>query len=731
VRLGHSFSSIALFDQSVFDLTDAAGGGTVRMGGARVTGNFFSTLQVRPAMGRAIAEEDDQPGHARVAVIGDALWRARFAADPRVLERAIVLDGTTYRIIGMMPPEFVYPRRMEVPWGKDEIQRTEVWTPLALSAKARADQGTWGDGFAIGRLRPGVTVRQAQGEMSAIMSGLESRHPADERGWTALIRPLVDTVVGKIRAQLWMLFGAVAAVLLIACGNVASLLLTRATARTHEMGVRVALGAGAGRLVRQTITESMMLAGIGTAAGTLVAYGGIRVLLWLAPRDIPRLDETSIDSRVLGFALALWLAAALAFGVLPAIVMRRIEVAKLLALGGTRETGGAPLRLRRLLIAAEVGLSVVLLAGAGLLIRSYAKLEAAGTGFDTATMATRVWLPARYRTADQQRGFYRELLARLKTLTGVEDAGFVSSLPFGNTEGVGFIEVEGYANQKDQLVCGRQVTGGYFAAMGVPLVEGRMLDDRDRQGSPRVVLVNRAFVRQFLGGGAAVGRRLRSVGMYSTQDAWRPIVGVVGDVRDGKLEDAPRPTIYGPLWQADAPSGFIAVRARRSKASLVPEIRREMVQVEPALTVGAFQTMGELVSGAGARRRFQTLLLTVFAGVALALTLVGVYGLIAYSMRQRAREIGIRMALGATRAELMRMILMEGAGLSLAGLAIGLPAAWAMRQAIAGWLYGVAATDPVALGTASGLIVAASMAACAIPAWGASGAIPAVVLREN
>jgi predicted permease len=613
-----------------------------------------------------------------------------------------------------MPPGFLFPHHDEIPFGEDQIQITEVWVPLGLTPKEKSDRG-FGDSAVIGRLRQGLSAKQAQAEMSTIMQHLDALHAPGDRGWIALVKPFVDTVVGEVRPQLWLLFGAVDLVLLIACANVANLLMARAAGRAHQTGVRAALGATRFRLIRQAVAESMLLATAGGTLGVILACNGIRILLKLQPGDIPRMEETTIDSHVLLFVLGVSLLTGFVFGLLPALSSTRVDIVALLKTGGNKGTAGTSLRMRRGLIAAEVGLSVVLLIGAGLLIRSYMALGREDPGFAQSTLTTRIWFPDRARL--------RDLLAEISALPGVDAAGYVSNLPLSHTGSVGFIEVEGYPNVNDQAIDTRRVTPGYFDAMRIPLLRGRQLGDRGEEA-----LVNRAFEKQFFGGRSAVGKRLRGVSTDGSREEWRSIVGVVGDVKDSKIEKPQRPAIYRSIWRSDARDAFLAVRSSTVTASV---IRTTIARIDPAITVADFQTMNQIVSAAGARRKFQTFLLCAFAAIALLLTLVGVYGLVAYSVKQRTSEIGIRMALGATRLSLLKMVMVEGAFLSMAGLVPGLLAAMAFRKVIAGWLYRVEPADPVTFIGAPVLIFFASLGACLIPAWKATVANPSAALRDE
>jgi predicted permease len=718
----HSFSSLIAFNQGRFRITgnDEA---PEYAGGAHVTGDFFQTLGGTPELGRLIEAEDDQPGHGDVVVISHALWQQQFGLASDVLGKTLGMGNKRRTIIGVMPPSFTFPRRGEVPLGP-AIKRTDVWVPFAATPKEMASINP--DGV-IGRLRPNVSIAQAQAEMAALMIPIDKAH-TDIQGWTAWVAPFTESIVGQVRPLMWLLFGAVSLVLLIACGNVANLLMARAAGRVHELGVRSALGAERARLIRQMITEALLLASLGGAIGIGLAFGGIRLLLKLNPGDIPRLNEISIDTRVLWFSVAVSLATGFLFGLLPALSASRIDVMRLVKQGGSKGAAGTSNRLRHALIVAEVALSVMLLAGAGLLIRSYLNLLTEGPGFTSAAVTMKIFTgDTRPERRAQYHAYLHDLLSKTYALPGVISAGIVSYLPLSNSDSVGFVNVDGYRNESDQTANGYSASPGYFQAMGIPLLEGRLFDDRDSWDAPKAAIVNATFVKRFFAGRDPIGQIIRMDWPHFKTPTF--VVGVIGDVKHMALDEKPRAEVYTPLWQSMHQSAFLAVRSTGPVAPLASGMRHAVLSLVPTATIFDVHTMDELISEAGARRRFQTTLLSLFAAIALALALVGIYGLMTYSVKQRTPELGIRMTLGASRAQVLAMILRQGVGVTAIGVALGIGGALALTRVLAASLYGVRATDPVTFYAVPALILLISAAACLIPAWKATRIDPAIALR--
>ena len=726
-RQAHSFTSISAFETASF--SSASAETAVHVQGARVDGSFFATLQSAPALGRAIAPADDSPGDEKVVVISHALWQSMFAGGAQVLSKTLRLNGSAYQIIGVMPPGFAYPHETDLPAGVlGNIGKADVWIPLALSPQRKADR----DNFyatVIARLKPGVSIRQAQAEMRTVMAALDPLHAGGLRGWGALIEPFRDNAIGPARRLMWLLLGAVSFVLLIACGNAANLLLARAAARTHELGMRATLGAARGRIIRQMLTESLLLGLGGGGAGIVLAYVFLRGLLRLSPGDIPRLEEASIDGRVLGFAFLVAVLTSVIFGILPSLLASRLHLLTFLKSGGHCGSMGAGNRVRSSLIVGELALVVVLLTGAGLLLRSYVKVEDVETGFSSSTVSMDIQVDAKYRNEAQIQAFYQTLLSKVQGISGVNSAGLINTLPLSRNENVSGFFVEGYANQQEQLVQDRYATPQYFSAMSIPVVEGRSFQDSDTPGSPFVIVINQAFAKKFFGGRDPVGLRMRTSG---PGNPWRRIVGVVRSVPQASLEAAPVPEVYEPLSQTanDIDGGAsLVIRSALSPEQVTTAIRGALKSIDPDLAPANIQTMGDLVSQATVQRRFQMTVVSAFAAMAVFLGMVGIYGLLAYSVKQRTSEIGLRIALGASRGRVLGMVLRQGLRLTLAGLALGLAGAFATTRLLASSLYGVNAIDPITFAAVPLLLLLITIAACLVPAARAANVDPMITLR--
>jgi predicted permease len=722
-RESQSFQSITAFEQSIFSLADQ--GLAERVSAARVDGDFFQTFQASPEIGRAITADDNQLGHEKVAVISHALWQSMFGADSNILHRSLVLDGTGYQIVGVMPSEFEYPHSSDLPEGVPQYKTTQVWLPLALDARRMADRDN-ASSNAVARLRPGVSIARSQTELSAIMTRLDRLHDPQTQGWGALLEDFVDSTVGHVRSLLWLLLAAVGLVLLIACGNAANLLLARAAGRMRELGVRAALGAGRGRIVRQLLTEALLIGILAGCAGIAFAFLFLRFLPLLDPGNIPRLSEASLDMRVLMFTLALSLLTSLLTGMLPALNVSRANLVDFLAANGNRGIAGANSRAQNGLIVIQTALVLVLLSSTGLLIRSYINVESVDTGFSQSTLTTSVELDPRYSRPEQRAEFYRDFYSRLSAIPGVTAVGGINALPLSNSETWRLFEAEGFANQKDQLVEGRWVTPGYFSAMSIPLIAGRLFSNDDTTHSDRLAIVNRSFANKYFANRNPVGSHV-NVDDHHLQ--WSTVVGVVGDVRHNSLEELPAPQIYLPVAETDG--GYVAVRSSRPPSAVAAEIRSALHSIDPNLATSDIQTMGQLESAASARRRFQTSLLTVFATIALSLALVGLYGLMAYSVGRRTREVGIRMALGAKRSDVMLLILKKAALLLALGLISGLVASWFGARAIQAFLFGVGGHDPITVLSVCVLLAVCGLLAALIPARRAASIDPMQALRTE
>jgi putative ABC transport system permease protein len=569
--------------------------------------------------------------------------------------------------------------------------------------------------------------------LSAIEERLNPLYPPILQGWQADVELFNDAASGYVRRPMWLMFGAVVAVLLISCGNVAGLLIARAAARVHEMGVRAALGASRARLMRQMLTESLLLAAAGGALGIAVACGVMRLALAWNPGDIPRIEEASLDLRVLAFSMAATFASGILFGLAPAFAASRVNLVDLMKLGGGKGVVGSSKRLGNVLAVAQMALTVVLLSGAGLLLRSYAKVAALDKGFSPTTVAASIGLDEKYRQLGKMMDFTNRLLTEVRALPGVEAAGAVTSLPLSKRFTVTILNVKGYAGETPQAADNYSITPGYFDAMRIRAIAGRMLDASDmtaesgsERNAERNVVVNEAFAKRFFAGRDTVGGLIRPAD--APQIPWWHIVGIVADVRHSDLESAPRPTVYMSFnGGINGPSLYLAARGT---GDFRAALRDTVKKLDPAVPV-AINTMDEKIDEANRGRKFQTAILAAFAGSALALALVGLYGLTAYNVRRRTAEIGIRMALGATPARILRMVVGHGLLLAAMGLAIGLAGAAAASRVIASMLFGVTATDPATFVAVPALLVAVAAAACALPARRAAELEPSEALRHE
>jgi predicted permease len=719
----HSFQDMTAFGQSVFSL--ASQGAVQRASAARVDGDFFQTLQAAPELGRAIGSADDRPGRESVAVISHALWQSKFGSAADILHRSLLLDGKSYQIIGVMPQGFEYPHFSDLPYGSAQYKTTQVWVPLALTPHQRADRDN-ASGNAVARLKPGVSIAQAQAEMAAIMVRLDKLHDPQMRGWGAQVANFVDSTVGHVRSLLWLLLCAVSIVLLIACGNAANLLLARAVSRMHELGVRVALGAGRSRIIRQLLTEATLIGVAAGAIGVGLAFFFLRILPLLDPGNIPRLNEASLDLRVLLFTVGLSLLTSVLTGILPALAVSRINLTDFLATTGSRSVAGAHTRVQSTLIVVESALVVVLLAGAGLLIRSYINVESVDTGFSPATVSMNIGLDTRYSQPQQRIAFFRDLFARFQALPGVRAVGAINDLPLSNSEDLKLFMVDGYPNEKNQLAESRWITPQYFSAMNIPLVAGRPFSDEEYSSDAHTVIINRSFAGKYFANRNPIGGRVNSDDHHIQ---WSTVVGVIGDVRHSSLEEDPVPQIYFP--DTGFQGGYIAVRSTLPPKSLAAAIRSTLHAIDPNLAAGDIRTMGELESVASAQRRFQTSLLTVFAATALFLALVGLYGLMVYSVSRRTREVGIRMALGAQRTDVVLLVLSKAALLLALGLVSGLVASWFATRAMQAFLFGVGRHDPMTILSVCALLAVSGLIAAIIPARRAASIDPMQALRTE
>jgi putative ABC transport system permease protein len=731
-RESKAFESLGAFKTDSFNLTGS--GDPQRLDGLRASAGFFPSLGVSPVLGRTFTAEEDQAGRDHEVVLGFGVWRNMFGGDTAVLGRVIELNGEPYTVIGVMPSGFVYPRAVEMPPSFNMPRETQLWVPLALAPGPLIPAEPW-ELAVIGRLKPGVTIEQAQAEMNVIAKGLDAQYPRAKGFFESRVTPLSRQVAGDTRRPLLFILGAVGVVLLIACSNVASLLLARTLGRSREFILRAALGAGPARLVRQLLTESVLLAVIGGAAGLLLASAGIYFVKMLGPSSISRLREATLDVRVFSFTLAVVFITGILFGLAPAIGATRQNLVEALKEGGQRTRGGnASARLRRVFLVSEMALALVLVVAAGLLTQTFFRLLAVDPGFRAAHALTfELTLPAaKYTDQEHIVALYQRALERLRSLPGVNSAGIVAAVPLGGateSTGIRFSDSPTEVRKKDPYASYTMTSPGYFDAAGTPILRGRDFLESDSAHSMPVTVINNAMAKKFWPGEDPIGKH---VAPGSPLYPIETIVGVVADVKHISLRDEPSPEMYVPYTQKVWPSLLtmdVVLRTSVDPASMTSSVREAIHSVDPDLPLAKVATLDNLVDDSMTPQRFSVLLLGSFGAIALVLASIGMYGVISYSVMQRTQEIGIRMALGAERRSVLGMVLSEGARLGGIGIAIGLVAALAVTRLMAGFLYGVGATDPLTFAGVSLLLLGVALFACYIPARRAMRVDPMIALR--
>jgi putative ABC transport system permease protein len=718
------FEDMATF----FDLTSnlTSGGDPEEIPSQIATPNLFNILGVSPFMGRSFTEDDGKPGAARVVALSYGLWMRRFGGDPQIIGRKLILNGVETTVVAVMPANFNWHVRA----GSMTRKIAEMWAPWQIDRTATQRAGRFAS--AVARLKPGVTPEQAQAEMNIIGGQLEIQYNEFNANWGVNVVPLRAQFAGEIRLALLVLLGAVGMVLLIACANVANLLMARGAARQREIAVRAALGAGRWRIVRQLLNESLLLAGLGGLAGLALAYWGTDLLVSLAPPDLRNLPQVKINAVVLGFTLGLSLLTGVIFGLAPALEATKLNLSESLKEGGKSAGGMRARRLRGSLVILEVALAVVLLVGAGLLIRSFARLQRVDPGFDAHGLLTmKVNLPVRKYNTDQKRiDFFRRAIAQMQSMPGVESAGAVSFLPFAAPHAGTLVEIDG----RPKLPPGQGLNTGvivsdmnYFRTMRIPLKRGRLFTDQEAAEMRHVVVVNEAFARVNFPGEDPLGKR---VTIYMKDDN-RPceIVGVVGDSKHMNLDAEVQPMSYWPHPELTYSGMTFVLRTQDEPTAVANAARNVIRSLDPEQPVADVRTMESLIGISVARARFNTLLLTIFAIVALLLAGVGIYGVMAYSVAQRTREIGVRMALGARASDAVWLIVRGGMALALVGVAIGVAASYGLTRLMKTLLFEVSATDPLIFAGIPLLLALVALLACLIPARRASKVDPMIALR--
>ncbi len=704
-------------------------GEPARLQGAVVTADLFPLLGVQPMLGRTFVPDEDKPSTNRVVILSHKLFQQRFGGDPSILNQSITLEGINFTVIGVMPASFEFPIQ------NDPV---ELWTTIAGDASG-SDPVTAQRGAhflrVIGRLKSGVSPEQAQAELTAIASRLEQQYPDTNTHRTLRLESALTALVGDIRPALLILLGAVACVLLIACANVANLLLARATSRHKEMAIRAALGASRTRVVRQLLTESLLLSLVGGGVGLLLAVWWSDLLIALGKEDIPRAIHVGIDWRVLGFTLGVSLLTGLIFGLAPAFHSSKTELVESLKEGARGTSAGAFANVfRNVLVVVELGFAVLLLTGAALLIQSLWRLQRVNSGLRPENILTfNVTLPEVKYKWDKQSQFFIDLKQRLETTPGAQSVSTIYPLPLSGDRFVISFEIEGRPMAPKDHPSAEFFTAGvgYFKTMGIPMIKGRDFDDRDRHGSTPVVIVSETFARQHFPNEEVLGKRIKP-GISSIEDEdspMREIVGVAGDVRNQNLSTESKPAYYVPQTQVPFSSMIGVVKTTDDPRSLISAVTKEVAAMDQDIPLFGVKSMEEYLSASVAAPRFSTTLLTIFAGVALVLTIVGLYGVMSYSVAQRTNEIGIRMALGAQSRDVLLMIVKQGGVLILLGLAIGLAGAFALTRLIASLLFGVTAKDPLTFVAVSVILAIVALLACYIPALRATKVDPMNALR--
>ena len=718
-----SFSNIAVQTGWGVNLTGL--GDPERLNGMRVSSDFFSVYRAAPARGRVFTPQEDQPGNNKVVVLSDALWRRRFGAEPNTVGRTISLNGEPYQIIGIMPPTF-----------KSFFNnQAEIYTPVALTPEQLASGNEYLSLSA--RVRPGISVAAAKTEMAQFADRLKKDNPDNfPPDWTLAVTPLSEKATGPIRTPLLILLGSVAMVLLIACANVANLLLARAAGRLKEVSVRLALGAKRWQLIRQLLMESMLLGVIGGVVGLGVALAGVKALVAAAPPQLAVLESVSIDGKVMLFTLLVSVGTGFLFGLAPALQSTRANVNETLREGGRGAAADrAGHRLRRIFVVAELALALTLLAGAGLLIKSFQKLNAVSPGFNPENLLTlNLSLPrSRYPSDTVQIQFFDRALAAIRNAPGVKSVAAVSVLPFSGGWSTGSFTVEGYTppeNSQGPWGDIRIVNEDYFDAMDIKVVKGRAFAASDIQGSQQVAVIDEVMAKKFWPETDPIGKRITFDGA-SDSAQWIPVVGVVAHTAQEGLDAEKRIQLYLTYRQTGAGNLTLAIRTGGDPTAVIPDVRRAVQSVDPDQPLARIETMTNLLRNSVGQRRLSTIMLGLFAGLALLLAALGIYGVIAHSVEQRTQELGVRMALGAARRDVLSLVMLQGLRIAGIGLLLGIGGAFTLTRLMTSQLFEVNATDPLTFASVAGILIAVAMIATLLPALRASRLDPVQALRKE